>query len=161
MTPIALLRFFGASRKISFPTVYHTMSLRRRPSTRDLLASADEIGPEDGTDPVRFSDRRRWDDGPAKPGRKALQLCGQVKDALLGILSRSADPAVRDVTVVSVEPAPHAGRLMVTVAVPVPADATDRAAAADGLARAAGWVRREVALTITRRKVPELVFRVV
>ena len=90
-----------------------------------------------------------------------MQLCGQVKDALLGILSRAADPAVRDVTVLSVEPAPHAGRLMVTVAVPPPADVADRAAAAEHLGQAVGWVRREVATVISRRKVPELVFRAV
>jgi ribosome-binding factor A len=137
------------------------MSRRRRPSTRDLLASTDVVGPEDGDDPVRFHDRRRWDESPAKPGRKALQLCGQVKDALHGILSRMADPAVRDVTVLSVEPAPHAARLKVTVAVHAPADVTDRVAAAGNLDRATTLIRREVAAAICRRKVPELVFRVV
>jgi ribosome-binding factor A len=123
---------------------------RRRPSTEELLASAGEIGPEDGSDPVKFFDRRRWNDGPAKPGRKALQLCGQVKAALPGILARMADPALREVTVLAVELAPHAGRLMVTVA--SPADATDR------LTHATGRVRTEIAAVINRRKVPELVW---
>jgi ribosome-binding factor A len=133
---------------------------RQRPSTRDLLASTDEVSPEDGGDPVKFFDRRKWNDSPATPGRKARQLCGQVKDALPGILARMADPVVRDVTVVSVEPAPHAGRLMVTVAVPAPADATDRAVTADRLGKATGRLRHEVAAVICRRKVPELAFRV-
>jgi ribosome-binding factor A len=124
---------------------------RRRPSTEELLVSAGEISPEDGSDPVKFFDRRRWNEGPAKPGRKALQLCGQVKDALPGILARMAEPALRDVTVLAVEPAPHAGRLMVTVA--GPADATDR------LTHATGRVRTEIAAAINRRKVPELVWR--
>ena len=47
-------------------------------------------------------------------------------------------------TVVAVEPAPHTGRLLVTVAGPSPADAADRAVAAGHLDRAAGLIRREV-----------------
>ena len=93
-------------------------------------------------------------------GRKARQLCEQVKDALGLILAGSRDPVVRDAVVVSVEPAPHTGRLMVTVAGPTPADVIDRAAVADRLTRAAGWARTEVAACVHRRKAPELVFRV-
>jgi ribosome-binding factor A len=94
-------------------------------------------------------------------GRKALQLCGQVRDALGAILPVLADEVLQNLTVVSVEPAPHAGRLRVTVAVPSPADATDRTAAVEHLGRAAGLIRREVAAAVHRRKAPELTFEVV
>jgi len=94
-------------------------------------------------------------------GRKAYQLCGQVRDALGGIFPGLADEVLQNLTVVSVEPAPHTGRLRVTVAVPSPADATDRTAAAEHLDRAAGLIRREVAATVHRRKAPELTFEVV
>jgi ribosome-binding factor A len=97
-------------------------------------------------------------DGQA--GRKALQLCGQVRDALGVILPGLADEVLRGLTVVSVEPAPHTGRLRVTVAVPSPADATDRTTAAEHLGRAAGLIRREVAASVHRRKAPELTFEV-
>ncbi len=93
-------------------------------------------------------------------GRKALQLCGQVKDALHGILAGCADEVVRNLTVIAVEPAPHTGRLMVTVAGPAPADVADPEPVAEHLARAAGWLRSEVAARISRRYAPELVFRV-
>ena len=117
---------------------------------------------EDGADPRRFHDRRlRLRAGKSRgPGRKALQLCGQVKDALAGIFAGLSDGVLRDVAVVSVEPAPNTGRLMVTVAVPSPADATDRAAAADHLGRAVGKLRADVAAAICRRHAPELAFRV-
>jgi ribosome-binding factor A len=94
-------------------------------------------------------------------GRKALQLCGQVRDALGVILPGLADEVLQNLTVVTVEPAPHTGRLMVTVAGPGPADAADRAVTMGHLDRAAGLIRREVAAAVHRRKAPELAFRVV
>ena len=94
-------------------------------------------------------------------GRKALQLCGQVRDALGVILPGLADEVLQNLTVVSVVPAPHAGRLLATVAVPTPADAADRTAAAEHLDRAAGRIRREIAAAVHRRKAPELAFEVV
>jgi ribosome-binding factor A len=130
---------------------------RRRTGRRDFPELAAERGPEDGNDPRAFHDRRA--DRPK--GRKALQLCGQIRDALAGVLAGCSDRVLRDLTVVTVEPAPHAGRLLVTVAVPGPADATDRSTAAEHLVRAAGWLRTEMAAAIHRRKAPELVFAVI
>lgn len=124
---------------------------RKRSRGRELLSSAAEVGPEDGSDPRRFHDRRGTHGKP--PGRKAHQLCGQVAQALLVILPGLADEVLRDLTVVSVEPAPHSGRLQVTVAGPAPTDATDR-----HLRLAAGLLRTEVASAVHRRKAPELVF---
>lgn len=88
-------------------------------------------------------------------------MCGQVRDALIAILPGLADEALRELTVVSVEPAPHTGRLMVTVAVPRPADATDRTPVADRLTAAAGHLRTEVAAAVHRRRAPELAFQLV
>jgi hypothetical protein len=84
--------------------------------------------------------------------RKALQLCGQVRDALRTILSGLADEVLQNLTVVSVEPAPHSGRLLVTVAAPDPADVTDRAVRTERLNGAAGLIRLEVAGSVHRRK---------
>jgi ribosome-binding factor A len=128
---------------------------RKRSRGREVLSgTAAEVGPDDGTDPRRFHDRRGQHGKP--PGRKAHQLCGQVQQALLVILPGLADEVLRDLTVVSVEPAPHSGRLLVTVAGPAPADATDR-----HLRLAAGLLRSEVAGAVHRRKAPELVFQIV
>lgn len=125
---------------------------------QSLLSSAAEVGPEDGTDPRRDHDRRGLHGQPS--GRKARQLCGQVAQALLTILPGLADEVLRNLTVVSVEPAPHSGRLLVTVAGPAPADATDLHAVSEHLVRAGGLLRSEVVSAVHRRKAPELTFRV-
>src|SRR5438045_3859241 len=49
-----------------------------RPSRRHLLAACTDPGPEDGTDPKDWT--RHWNF--RGPGRKALQLCAQVAEAL-------------------------------------------------------------------------------
>jgi ribosome-binding factor A len=118
----------------------------------------DEVGPEDGTDP-RDWNKKPWD-APKAAGRKARQLCGQVAVALLAAVGGCADPAVQPLVVVSVEPAPHTGRLRVTLTAP-PDGGVSRAAAEAGLARAAGRLRAEVAAAVHRRYAPELVFEVV
>lgn len=96
---------------------------------------------------------------PGAAQRKTLQLCRQVERALMFVLSDSEDEILRDLMIVAVEPAPNAGRLLVTTA-PLyemidPIDATAR------LQAARGWLRCEIAASIHRRKVPDLLFRCV
>ncbi|MDB5310572.1 MAG: ribosome-binding factor [Gemmataceae bacterium] len=130
---------------------------RRRRSRPDPTVLAADLGPEDGSDPKEFH-RKPWD-APKAAGRKALQLCGQVKDALHSVLAACGDEVLRDLAVVGVEPAPHSGRLRVRVAVPGDGDLT-RADAEGHLRRAAGMLRAAVAAAISRRHAPELVFEV-
>ena len=118
----------------------------------------DERGPEDGTDP-RADHRKPWD-APKAAGRKAMQLCRQAAEALHGEVDGCADPAVQALTVVTVEPAPHTGRLRVVLAVPADGGVS-RDDAAAGVARAAARLRAEVAAAVLRRYAPELVFDVV
>lgn len=86
-----------------------------------------------------------------------MQLCGQVRDALHGILAGCADDVLQRVFVVSVEPAPHSGRLLMTVA----ADGDEPAVVQHHLNRACGYIRSEIAAVISRRYTPELAFRVI
>ena len=68
---------------------------------------------------------------------------------------------LRGLYVVSVDPAPDSSRLLVSVA---PLDRNDDTAAATYLTKLAalsGRLRSEVAASISRRKTPELAFRVV
>lgn len=129
---------------------------RRRQRTDEFQHLAGDIGPEDGGDP-KADHAKPWD-ASKQAGRKARQLCAQVKEALHGAFATCADPAVQAASVVAVEPAPHSGRLRVLAG--VPADG-DRAAAAEGVRRAAGFLRGEVAAAINRRHTPELVFEVI
>lgn len=132
---------------------------RRRQALRGWETSAAELGREDGTDPKAFHDKP-WN-RPPRANRKASQLCGQVTEALHGILSGMADERLQNLTVVKVEPAPNTGRLRVTVAGLTLADATDpttRTNAMVALTKAGGMLRSEVARAIYRKHAPELVF---
>ena len=62
--------------------------------------------------------------------------------------------------VLSVVPAPNAGRLLVTIALPASAGVPVEEALQRVL-HAAGHLRSEVAAAVSRRKTPELAFRVV
>jgi ribosome-binding factor A len=130
---------------------------RKRSHSRDLLSSAAELGSDDGLDPKQLHGKQSWSES-RQLNRKAQQLCGQVADALRVILPALADEVLQNLMVLSVEPAPHTGRLLVTVAGPVPTDVTDRDALTERLAKAGGRIRSEVAGAIHRRKTPELVF---
>jgi ribosome-binding factor A len=100
-----------------------------------------------------------------RASHKAAQLCRQAMQALSLALADSADDVLRELTVVSVEPAPDVSRLLVSVA---PVLAAGRGAgevsAIDVLTRlnaAARWLRSEVASAITRKRAPELMFVIV
>src|SRR5688500_13263684 len=91
-------------------------------------------------------------------GHKDLQVCRQVYDALAFALAELDDPLIDDLILAHVTPAPNASRLQVTL-VPSRAD-LDAAEALLRLADVADDLREEVAAEVTRRRVPELVFRI-
>jgi ribosome-binding factor A len=127
---------------------------RRRQRSDDLTRLAGDLGGEDRTDPKEFH-AKPWN-APKQAGRKSLQLCAQVKDALHLALAACGDPVLQSLVVVSVEPAPHSGRLLVVLFAP---DAAREPVEAS-VSRAAGFLRTEVAAAISRRHAPELVFEV-
>jgi len=126
---------------------------RRRQLHNEVNELAAELGDEDGSDPKEFH-AKPWN-APKQTGRKGQQLCEQVKNALHIALAGCADEVLLGVSLRSVEPAPHTGRLRVLVM------ATDRPAAEAALARASGFLRMEVAAAISRRFAPELLFEVI
>lgn len=92
-------------------------------------------------------------------GRKALQLCSQVKQALEDALAAECgDPLLQSLCVIEVRPAPNSARLLVMLQGSADTSAAD---VMEHLGRAAGKLRCEVATAITRKKVPELVYCVV
>jgi hypothetical protein len=95
-----------------------------------------------------------------KGGRKTHQLCGQVAEALnYALVAVCNDDVLRELGVVTVQPAPDEGRLLVTLGPTLPGlfDPTQVLA---HVHKALGKLRSEVAATIHRKKVPELTFRV-
>ncbi len=131
---------------------------KRKPARKQIELFCDEAWPDDGVDP-----RRDGPDHPAakpgRPGRKALQLCRQVQRALDFALGTGCrDPLLRELRVVSVEPAPHSGRLRVTLQLDPSVKGVEVCDVMRHLEGAAGKLRSEAAAAIHRRKTPELAF---
>jgi ribosome-binding factor A len=125
--------------------------------SRDVLSNyRAQIDADDGADPRDFLKKETHFRGA---GRKAQQLCAQVAETLQQVLGESADAIVQSLHVASVVPAPDASQLLVIVAPAVGAQFS-AAEAEEAIARAGGWLRSEVAAAITRKRAPQLVFRV-
>jgi ribosome-binding factor A len=90
--------------------------------------------------------------------RKDLQLCRQVFDALTYALAELDDPTIDQLVLASVAPAPSAARVLVTL---IPSrDDIDLDVALDRVRAHADELREEVAAEITRKRAPELAFRI-
>jgi len=89
---------------------------------------------------------------------KDLQLCRQVFDALAYALAELDDPMIAQLVLASVMPVSGSGCVLVTL---VPTrDDVDVDAAQDALRGLNAALRAEVAAEITRKRVPELMFRI-
>jgi ribosome-binding factor A len=91
---------------------------------------------------------------------KTLRFCKQVEEALsIALAGGCGDEILGELGVESVEPAPDASHLLVTVCflskkhIPDPLETLQR------LHKATGWLRLQVGAAIARKKVPELAFR--
>jgi ribosome-binding factor A len=115
-----------------------------------------DISEDDGQNP---RDDHKGGGSGRSENRKARQLCRQVAESLVWVLSGdSPDDVLRSLRVAAVDPAPHSSRLLVTV---VTDDTSDPQAILERLRQYSGRLRCEVAASINRRKVPTLVFQVV
>jgi ribosome-binding factor A len=116
-----------------------------------------DVRPDDEVDPrVFFGDtsetrKRNW---------KAQQLCKQVERAAAVTLADRASDEIIGASVLSVEPAPDARRLLVVVCLGPGKAAEHIPEARAELARATPAFRDEVARSIHRKRVPEIVFDV-
>jgi ribosome-binding factor A len=90
------------------------------------------------------------------PDRKTLQLCRQVQKALTFALSETGEELLLLAYVEDVEPAPDAGHMLVSVRAE-----GDPIELLQALYANAGKLRSAVAQAITRRKAPELDFKLV
>ena len=119
-----------------------------------------QSGEEDGVDP-RLA-RRSSESRHRGQDRKTGQLCQQVAHVLESVLSGEAhDDDLRNLSVISVVPAPDASRLLVTVEPwgqdePPAFDVLN-----EKLRRATPWLRSELSASISRRKTPDLTFQIV
>src|SRR5262245_49291543 len=85
---------------------------RKQPSRKDLFASCDAPGPDDGADPRVFFRKV----SERKVNRKAQQLCREVARMLGHALAwELGDDLLGQLQVEAVVPAPDSSRLLVTV----------------------------------------------
>jgi ribosome-binding factor A len=133
--------------------------MERHSKAKDTLSHyRAEADSDDGLDPRDFFKSKNQ---PRGTGRKTQQLCAQVAETLEQVLGEASDPAVQVLQVVEVAPAPDASQLLVLL-VPIVATADfDVEATSEALLRASGWLRSQVAAAITRKRAPQLVFRVI
>ena len=136
--------------------------MKRKPSGKSfpkyLQSMCGQPGPDDGIDPRDFFKA----DSRSRNKHKDWQLCRQVSETLSYVLSGEChDETLRDLIVVEVMPAPDARRLRVIVC-PLVIDADfNPIFVLQRLQESMGRLRAEVARSISRRKVPELIFQVV
>ena len=93
----------------------------------------------------------------SKRRQKTMQLCTQAYRCLSLAVASIDDDALLDASVESVEPAPDASRLLVTIQISRTARATAEEVRS-ALDRASGRLRAELARDITRKRAPELAF---
>ncbi len=91
--------------------------------------------------------------------RKTLQLCGQISREINYVLAGECDDDIlRNLYVVSIEPAPDASRLLVNIGQSIPDESLSKIEILQRLNAASGKLRFEIAHAINRRRVPELMF---
>jgi ribosome-binding factor A len=117
------------------------------------------------TDGVRLdADEARFffDLESAHPDHRVHALCRQALEAVsLALAGADLDERLDRSWVVSVDPAPGAGRLLVSVALPAGSTGTAVEGALQALVEKRPWLRSELARAIHRKRVPDLAFRVV
>lgn len=100
--------------------------------------------------------------GQGKEYQRARRLCRQIGETLdLALPGESDDPLLHGLHVLSVDPAPDASRLLVTLWSDLPEDEFDRPGILAALQEELAYLRTEVASAITRKRVPNLLFNVV
>lgn len=101
--------------------------------------------------------------GGAPADRNTGRVCREVLRTLTETLGSCGDAVLSELTVLGVEPAPDASRLLVLVGMPALGSATveDAVETVRGrLADCRGLFRREIAAALQRRRTPELMFQV-
>lgn len=130
--------------------------MKRKPADQVLQSMCGQPGPEDGLDPRDYFKAARQ----RRDSRKDWQVCRQVFETLNYVLSGDGrDMVLCGLNVAEVVPAPDATRLLVVVEPLDQLDAIDPVLILQRLKQATGRLRAAVASSISRRKVPELIFQ--
>jgi len=119
-----------------------------------MLESCGEIHEDDGIDPRTYFKSKR----NRKENRKTKQLCQQVARTLNLCLNDCDDSIVQSMFLEAVHPAPDSSCLLVHVQCDV--DEFDHAKALQAIRNQTARLQFEIARSINRKRVPNLVFSV-
>ena len=128
-----------------------------RSQREQMRAFCSEIHDDDGVDPREFFSHRGQ---RHKPNRKADQLCHQVSETVALVLAGEFDDdLLLRLQVIAVAPMADAGQLEVLLRSLLPTDECHAEQIMQRLQEVAPFIRSQVAQTITRKRAPKLVFR--
>jgi ribosome-binding factor A len=125
---------------------------------KQLLEYCGQNHEDDCVDPKEYFKPDRQTD---KANKKAKQLCRQAAHTLDFVLADCDDESMEALFVVSVNPAPDSSRLLVTIGADVSADQLDLNLIRSRLQDQTPRLRAELARSISRKRVPNLIFDVV
>jgi len=133
--------------------------MNRNKRQRDLAQICGQLNEDDGVDPRQYFKSHIQRN---KNQYKTRQLCRQVAETLSLVLSGDfSDECLQNLELLSVDPAPDASQLSITVRTYEPCDFAAIAQIQERLAQVNGRLRNEVAAAITRKRVPRLIFQVI
>jgi ribosome-binding factor A len=134
------------------------MELDKR-QREELLAHCGALNEDDAIPPNELQERHC---NARRLNRKARQLCQQVAETLSLVLSGEFDDEqLQSLLVVAVEPAPNAAQLLVTLQTDGPCNREQAEEISAKLEAVSGRLRCEVAASITRKRAPRLMYRIV
>ena len=111
-----------------------------------------------GTDPSTFFGDEHND---SRRERKVQQLCREVERTLSCAIAACGDERLRNLIVISVDPAPDGSRLLVTLCPGLRTLDVDLGTLLERLLDMRGFLRSEIAAAIQRKRTPELTFQIV
>jgi ribosome-binding factor A len=102
------------------------------------------------------------DEHSARGGeRKVQQLCREIERTLSCALAACGDERLRNLLIMSVDPAPDGSRLLVTLCPASSSLDVDVGVLLERLLELRGFLRSEIAAAIQRKRTPELAFQIV
>ena len=131
------------------------MKKRSQKDNNAISLSCDTFYPDDGVDPRLYLRR-----GFKKKNKKIHRLCSQVMRTLnVSLSTEGRHDLLQGLSVDTVQPAPNASRLLVSVSTIKPLHQEECEELRQLLKQMKGLFREELAIVLHRKHVPDLIFQ--
>ena len=136
-----------------------------KPNENEILEFCDELRDDDGVSPQELAKQKQATErkhNRGKPNHHARQLCKQVYHAIdEAIACDCGDPVLDDLRAVWVRPAGKGSNKLEVTFTTSETDLNRVAGMHEALQNVSGILRSAAAASITRKRVPQLTFRIV